>query len=97
MPYTLKTFVSVFMTPELEKAIQAVDSILHAYGLHAVITSGNDGMHMADSCHYRNKALDFRIHHWPDVKEMAVRIQGHLGSRYDVVVEDDHLHVEYEG
>lgn len=96
--YSLKTFVSVLMTPELEKAVQVVDTLLHAYGLHAVITSGNDGYHSRPgSLHYRNAALDFRTNDWPDVHEYVVRIRGLLGPKYDVVVEPNHLHIEYEG
>ncbi|QGH72999.1 MAG: hypothetical protein [Microviridae sp. ctzVR26] len=86
------------MTPELEKMVQVVDNLLHQYGLHAVITSGNDGYHsLPGSLHYRNQALDFRTYDWPDVKEFAVRIKALLGPKYDVVVETNHLHIEYEG
>lgn len=63
-----------------------------------VITSGNDGKHMKGSKHYSNNALDLRTWNIPNrdlplfVKALAER----LGPDYDVVLEDDHIHVEFD-
>jgi len=98
MPYHIKVFASLLMTPELEKAVNVVDTVLHGFGLHAVITSGNDGRHSNDSFHYRNQALDFRKSDWPKqhVLHIVDLIKNNLGPGYDCVLELTHLHVEYD-
>lgn len=68
------------------------------------ITSGRDGHHMPNSFHYRDAALDFRIHNIagvtepykqdPKVLEWVREARALLGPNYDLVIEVDHLHVE---
>lgn len=73
--------------------------IWQKYGLDPVITSCNDGNHMKGSLHYNNMAWDLRIWGLPDVKAAALELDGLLNIRhhdYDVVVESDHLHVEFD-
>lgn len=62
------------------------------------VTSGNDSVHMPDSKHYHDEALDFRTRGLSKAKiaawaEVARR---RLGRNYDVVIESNHLHVEYD-
>ena len=70
-----------------------------------VVTSVNDGRHMKGSRHYSGNAFDLRT--WTtntsgiqmDVDEkhtLAVAIINKIGIDYDVVVEKDHLHIEYD-
>lgn len=63
------------------------------------ITSGSDGTHRAkNSLHYEGNALDFRIWNIPAKKRVGLTkaIQTSLGVDFDVVLEVDHLHVEYD-
>lgn len=64
------------------------------------ITSANDSKHMAGSKHYANEAFDFRIHNVLGgkvaVDKWVSDIKGMLGRKYDVVLEIDHIHVEYD-
>ena len=58
-----------------------------------VITSCMEGTHGAGSFHYFHQALDFRLPKNPlnkieELKEL-------LGDDYDVVLENDHVHVEH--
>jgi hypothetical protein len=67
------------------------------------ITSANDGKHSDGSLHFDNRAFDIRIKNilgsteFPSAaKTWAERIQHALGADYDVVLEDDHIHVEHD-
>jgi hypothetical protein len=62
------------------------------------VTSANDSVHMRGSRHYTDEALDLRIHGLTKIQvaEWAAAIKTRLGLKYDVVVEKDHIHVEYD-
>ena len=65
------------------------------------ITSANDSKHMVGSLHFENRAFDIRIKNIiGDEKHEArlwtERMQIALGEDYDVVLEIDHIHVEYQ-
>lgn len=75
-----------------------------ASGHECIVTSALDGNHGDDSLHYDGYALDFRIKHLgktkKDRKELVESVALHfgasLGADYDVVIEDTHIHVEYD-
>jgi len=66
------------------------------------ITSGADGKHMATSLHYKNRAFDVRI--WniaggngkEEAAAWVIRLKSTLGNNYDVVLESDHIHIEFD-
>ncbi len=67
------------------------------------ITSANDSAHKEDSAHYRNRAFDIRIKNIVGVAEFPLvarqwveRMQILLGDDYDVLLEHDHIHVEFD-
>lgn len=60
------------------------------------ITSGNDGKHMRNSLHYENKAIDIRTSDMNDPELTAKLIQLTYDKELDVVVENDHIHIEYQ-
>ena len=67
------------------------------------ITSANDSKHMEGSLHYTNQAFDIRIKNiiggmeFPlAARAWAERMQVALGDDYDVLLESDHIHVEYD-
>lgn len=70
------------------------------FAVAAVITSASDGKHLPNSKHYSGEALDFRTHHLPqpdrDAALVAAMLADALGADFDVVLEKDHLHVEYD-
>lgn len=77
---------------------QAVANLSARYGYDTVVTSVRDGTHMEGSKHYTGEASDFRIW-WFDEEELkgfAKELQSILGKHYDVVIENTHLHVEYD-
>jgi hypothetical protein len=65
------------------------------------ITSAADSEHMEGSLHFRNHAYDIRIKNiigdvQYEARLWAERMQVALGDDYDVVLEKDHIHVEYD-
>ena len=68
------------------------------HGDEAVITSGIDGKHSIGSLHYAGAAWDFRTREMSPDKQLKLRdeIKSRLGDDFDVVLERDHLHVEWQ-
>lgn len=72
----------------------AVANVGHEMDVDVVITSGTDGQHMQGSKHYTGEALDIRL--VANEAEFVQRLGAHLGANYQLIVERDHLHVEYD-
>lgn len=72
----------------------------------AIITSANDGHHKAGSLHYVNLAVDLRLPGGLTAKgkardpnlvvNFAMTLRAYLGDDFDVVIEKNHIHVEYD-
>lgn len=69
------------------------------------ITAIADGKHMTGSKHYQGNAFDVRsrdegpgYEQWSDDEKrmLAQTCRNRLGSDYDVVVEGNHFHVEFD-
>lgn len=76
----------------------AAERIWKEHGQELVVTCGLDGTHSAGSLHYYGRALDFRTHYF-DIyvsQEIVNELRAALGSDYDVVLESDHIHVEFD-
>ena len=84
--------------PEILLAIQEAREVYRNYDAEFTLTSVRDGNHMEGSKHYEGQAVDIRI--WdipPGLRaEAAEAINRALGPQYDVVLERDHLHVEFD-
>ena len=67
-------------------------------GYVPVITSKEDGTHMPGSLHYKKRAFDWRTRDVPPAERPPLRdvLQRSLGPDWDVVLEKDHLHTEYD-
>lgn len=86
------------LQPVMVFAVIVVDDAYAARGLECVVTSGSEGRHMPKSLHYSGNALDFRILNVPPGMRDSLfsDIRSRLGVQFDVVVEKDHLHVEFD-
>ena len=86
------------LTPQMALAATVVASIYREdFKANLVVTSGRDGDH-THLPHYLGYALDFRTRHLVPGDRACVqgRVQSALGDQYDVILEDDHLHVEFD-
>lgn len=91
----LKLGVSIErLSRDMRRALNIIDAEWALWGEEAVITSANEGTHSAGSLHYGDNAVDIRMPKKP--QETAITLRNKLGKDFDVVVEVDHLHVEFD-
>lgn len=87
-------------TPSQEAILNAAAKVYAAEPQALVVTSANDGEHMAGSRHYEDLALDLRVWNVEDHVEVAEKMQDRLGRGYDVIPEwrdgevPSHIHAE---
>ena len=84
--------------PEILLARIEAGEIFGRYGYSCTLTSGGEGEHKVGSLHPKGQAIDLRIRHmdrrlWPVVAEELGKA---LGPQYDVVLESDHIHCEFD-
>ena len=79
-------------------AMTIADQVCRDHGLEFVITSIVDGTHSIASLHYVGAAFDMRTRHMTSVQieRVATETRTRLGADYDVVVESNHIHVEWQ-
>ena len=77
----------------IEQCLREVD-----HSVVLVLTSGIDGHHMINSLHYDGLAYDFRTRDLAKTNQQwwARRCQSQLGPDFQVILEADHLHVEFQ-
>ncbi len=81
----------------MRPALVAGEKIWKDNDQELVVTAGIDGEHSAGSLHYYGLALDFRIRYFkkPGQKELVYeKLKQVLGSSFDVVLHESHIHVE---
>ena len=91
--------IKYFTRPMVEILLAVFDVWDFNSGLSPVITSAHDGTHMRKSLHYEGLALDLRTRYFRDKEDkikFAQELRDRLGDDYDVVVERDHIHVEFD-
>lgn len=79
-------------------AAVVAQTVYAKHGKDCVITSALDGQHSETSLHYSGNALDLRTRHLDAGQAEAITddLQDALGDDYDVVLEGNHIHVEYQ-
>lgn len=62
------------------------------------VTSGNDSIHNSNSRHYDDSALDLRTRDVPGSfhPRLAQSLAETLGTGYVVILESDHIHVQFD-
>lgn len=87
--------------------IITVDAVYRAeVGHEAMCTSADDRTHGRGSLHPHGAGWDFRIregnnlahpvHPQPVLLDITHRLQRYLGPMFDVVLESDHIHIEFD-
>ena len=88
----------VGMKPELMLAVAICHDTYDKWGGDCIITSMCDGTHSSGSLHYSGAAIDLRTRHIPDTTAASItkELKNSLGVDFDVVLEDNHIHVEFQ-
>jgi protein-tyrosine-phosphatase len=81
---------------EILLAAMIADTICQKHGVEFVITSAGDGVHSINSLHYKGQAIDIRSRDMKSPELIAKELAEALGDEYDVVLEKDHIHVEFD-
>lgn len=86
------------MRPEILLAAVAAERVYEEAGHDFVITACVDGKHMAGSFHFAGAAIDVRTRDLPpaDVPKVLARIKACVGDDFDVLLEADHIHIEFQ-
>lgn len=86
------------MQPELVPAIIVANEVYGSAGYDCVITSVCDGEHTKGTLHKHGFGVDIRTKHVPVEKQAALakEIATRLSTQYDVLLEADHLHIEFD-
>jgi len=77
----------------------SLNRYLKVLGVAAVITPLCDGTHSRQSRHYIGMAMDLRTRdlETSDKRKVADKITDALGDEYFVLLEDTHLHLQFNG
>ena len=86
------------LRPEILLAVVAAERIYAEMGVACVITASVDGKHSPGSLHYTGHAVDLRTRDVPSEQRagLAARIRTCMGEDYDVLLEADHIHIEFQ-
>lgn len=83
------------LRPEIRKKLTGMATLVWKGNEgELVVTSTYEGTHSESSLHYANLAIDIRRKR--DSKIAYTEIKQWLGKDYDVVLETDHIHIEYD-
>jgi hypothetical protein len=85
--------------PETVVLMLIVDRVfVRLAATESVVTSVMDGEHMKGSKHYEGYAADFRTSHifQGAIPKVVEEIRKCAGSQYDIVIEKDHIHGEFD-
>jgi len=99
MTISLKQGVKMnLLQPQIVLGLLIISSIYKDYGYDLVLTSLSDGVHSPSSLHRLGSAVDLRTRcvGSADIVSLVSAIRRALGSDFDVILEADHLHVEYQ-
>lgn len=86
------------MAPEVVARKRDIISVFNNRGYLCIVTSARDGQHMQGSLHYEGKALDLRHRQMTEQSKRLIcdDLRSTLGNDWDVVLEDTHIHIEYD-
>lgn len=84
--------------PEMIFVVLAAFKASLDFGFDLVITSITEGKHSRTSLHFSGAAIDIRINNMPaGVPDKVVkRLRASLTDEYDVLLERDHIHAEWQ-
>lgn len=89
------------LEPVMMLALSRIERTYNDYGYACVVTSTDDSFHRVGSLHYCGLAVDIRTKNiQEDLKpviadEVREKLTG-LDTRFQVILEKEHLHVEFD-
>lgn len=84
------------LSPAALLAINIAAEVYRKVDEDFVITSVTDGDHKSGSLHHVGDAFDLRLPKSYNPAIVVGYIRECLGSEFDVVLEKDHIHIEYD-
>ena len=87
------------ISAHIERALPIIDQVyVDITGSEVTVTSTTDGVHSKHSLHYSGNALDLRTRDITDEQagEIVLELKRLLDKEYDIVLEGDHIHFEYD-
>ena len=86
------------LQPEMLEACDVAEAVYAYFDKDCIVTSGRDPHHSDYSHHYKGLAIDLRTRHLSATETIHIheQLQMRLGDEYQVILETDHIHVEYD-
>ncbi len=86
------------MRPEILLAAVTAMEVYREAGHDLTITACVDGKHTTGSLHYAGAAIDLRTRDLApaDVQKVLAQMKACLGGDFDVLLEVDHIHIEFQ-
>jgi len=83
------------LRPEIRKKLNEIARRVWSIAKEElIITSTYEGSHSEGSLHYANLAVDIRKGPYGSI--LRDELSNKLGMDYDIVLEADHIHIEYD-
>ena len=77
------------------RGLGIAEAVFNEQAEEIIVTSTYEGNHGGGSLHYADQAFDLRlVDHGQE--RMGVLLRDRLGIKFDVLVEGDHWHLEYD-
>ncbi len=87
------------LQPEMVLAYVIACFVYAEYDADCTLTEGTGGKHGIGSLHYVGLAIDLRIWSFTSqemLDEVVDKLKERLGDQYDVVLEGNHIHIEFQ-
>jgi len=86
------------LKPEILVAVVVASEVYNEFGCQCTVTSALDGTHGKVSLHLKGLAVDLRTRVIGKylVERIVETLKERLGKQYDVVLEKDHIHMEFD-
>lgn len=86
------------LAPQMVLALWMCQEVYNEYDVELVVTSANDSTHSSTSLHYMGCAADLRTNTLDAGvrQEARNKIKAKLNRDFDVILESDHIHLEYQ-
>ena len=84
--------------PEMLVALVVANEVYAIWAADCIVTSVTEGKHKSGSLHHVGYGMDLRTRHINEstAKDIAKRLRERLTDEFDIIVEKDHIHMEFQ-